>query len=63
MSQDDSTAPESAGTPGVAAPRSPSTWVLAGLALVLVIGLVGFFALRGDGNEPQAPTASPRLSP
>jgi Mg-chelatase subunit ChlD len=52
MSQDDSTAPESAGTPGVAAPRSPSTWVLAGLALVLVIGLVGFFALRGDGNEP-----------
>lgn len=52
MSQDDSTAPESAGTPGVAAPRSPSTWVLAGLALVLVIGLVGFFALRGDGNVP-----------
>jgi Mg-chelatase subunit ChlD len=52
MSQDDSTAPESAGTPGVAAPRSPSTWVMAGLALVLVIGLVGFFALRGDGNEP-----------
>ena len=52
MSQDGSTAPESADARDDA-PRSPHTWALAVLAMVLVIGLVGFFALRGDGNEPE----------
>ena len=54
MSQDDSTAPEGVRTATVGG-RSGRTWLLVGLALVLVIGLVGFFALRGDDAEADGP--------
>lgn len=50
MSLDDSTMPESttgAGRPG-------RTWLLVGLALVLVLGIAGWFAL-GDGAEADGP--------
>ncbi|GAA5115355.1 substrate-binding domain-containing protein [Alloalcanivorax gelatiniphagus] len=56
MSQDDSTAPETAGTAGASGDRSGRSWLFIGLALVLVIGIVGFFALRGgDGAEANGP--------
>ena len=54
MSQDDSTAPEGVRTATVGG-RSGRTWLLVGLALVLVIGLVGFLALRGDDAEADGP--------
>ena len=56
MSLDDSTAPETAsatadGSGG--AGRSAKTFVLGGLALALVVGLVGFFTVRGASGEPE----------
>ncbi|KRE92901.1 hypothetical protein ASG76_15705 [Nocardioides sp. Soil774] len=53
MSQDDSSAPETAPHPGAAAGRSRNPFVLAGLALVLVLGLITFFAMRGNSNTPE----------
>ncbi|NPD05456.1 solute-binding protein [Nocardioides sp. zg-1308] len=54
MSLDDSTATDTADISGGAARRPRNTWVLAGLALLLVVALVGFFATRGDSSEPGA---------
>ena len=53
MSQDDSSAPETAPHSGAAAGRSRNPFVLAGLALVLVLGLVTFFAMRGNSDTPE----------
>ncbi|MFM6849100.1 MAG: substrate-binding domain-containing protein, partial [Terrabacter sp.] len=54
MSQDDSSAPETAPHPGAAAAgRSRNPFVLAGLALVLVLGLITFFAMRGNSDTPE----------
>jgi hypothetical protein len=59
MSLDDSTPPATERTPGSDAssrraglPASPA--VLGGLALVLVLGLVAFFALRGGADDADA---------
>lgn len=54
MSQDDSTAPESAPSSAGATQRSGKVPLYAGLALVLVIGLVAFFALGGGGDDSEA---------
>ena len=57
MSQDDSTAPESVHGPAHAERRSgPAGKVplLIGLALLLVVGLVAFLALKGGGEESAA---------
>ncbi len=54
MSLDDSTATDTADISGGAARRPRNTWVLAGLALLLVVALVGFFATRGESSEPGA---------
>ena len=55
MSLDDSTAadtaPDTADGSG-AAGRPAKTFVLGGLALALVVGLIGFFAVRGASGEP-----------
>jgi Mg-chelatase subunit ChlD len=65
MSLDDSTpAPESADT-GRAATRSGLTGnplLLGGLALLLVIGLVGFFALRGGDDSEAADCVSEQVT-
>ena len=56
MSLDDSTAPETApdtADGSGAAGRSAKTFVLGGLALALVVGLIGFFAVRGASGEPE----------
>ena len=53
MSQDDSSAPETAPHSGAAAGRSRNPFVLAGLALVLVLGLITFFAMRGNSDTPE----------
>lgn len=53
MSQDDSSAPETAPSSGAAAGRSRNPFVLAGLAIVLVVGLLGFFAMRGNSDTPE----------
>ena len=53
MSLDDSTAPETAATSGGADRRSPNIWLMAGLALLLVVGLLGFFAMRSDSTTPE----------
>jgi Mg-chelatase subunit ChlD len=56
MSLDDSTAaetaPDTADGSG-AAGRPAKTFVLGGLALALVVGLIGFFAVRGASGEPE----------
>jgi Mg-chelatase subunit ChlD len=65
MSQDDSTAPENADTPE-AAPRrtgiAGNIALLAGLALVLVVGLVGFFVLTGDKDSEAADCVSEKVT-
>lgn len=53
MSQDDSTAPQTAPHTGAAAGRSRNPFVLVGLALVLVLGLITFFAMRGNSDTPE----------
>ena len=53
MSQDDSSAPETAPHSGAAAGRSSNPFVMAGLALVLVVGLITFFAMRGNSDTPE----------
>lgn len=52
MSQDDSTAPESADNSGAAVRRSGNSFVLGGLALVLVLAFITFFAMRGNSDTP-----------
>ena len=54
MSQDDSTAPESAPSSAGSTQRSSKVPLYAGLALLLVIGLVAFFALTGGGDDSAA---------
>ena len=61
MSLDDSTAPETAGSPDGTGGRPAKTFVLGGLALALVVGLIGFFAVRGASGEPEA-TANQALA-
>lgn len=53
MSLDDSTAPEDTGPAGSDGTRTgrPGTPLVIGLALVLLVGVVGFFALRGGDAE------------
>ena len=56
MSLDDSTAPETMPeTPNgsARADRPTRTYLLVGLALALVVGLVGFFTMRGASGEPK----------
>ncbi|WP_374458130.1 substrate-binding domain-containing protein [Nocardioides sp.] len=66
MSLDDSTpAPESADNPGHAKRRPGLTGnplLLVGLALLLVIGLVGFFALRGGDDSEAADCVSEQVT-
>jgi Mg-chelatase subunit ChlD len=54
MSLDDSTAPEFADNSGGPLGRSGKTFALIGLVLVLVVGIIGFLTMRGDGSEPEA---------
>lgn len=54
MSLDDSTAPEITDTSGGPRGLSGKTFALIGLVLVLVLGIIGFLAMRGEGSEPEA---------
>lgn len=65
MSLDDSTAPETVDSPAGAHRRSTPAGnvpLLAGLALVLVVGLIAFFTLGGDDDSAAADCVSEKVT-